>query len=347
MGLGVLIKGMAVKLFAFFCIFCLVLASLPVLPVLAQEEAYPLIFGKKPETEEPVLELWMDEEEYVVRPGECLWDIAENLWGEGARYTDILEKNKNMITNEDLIYPGMSLKTAGRGYIVRKDAKYGGVQMGEYSMDMPGGWTAGVISSGDAYANFALSGNGISGIACLIQDKRQETEADVQDWQKAAEKIQKYAEENYPGKVSDLTFEHYGMENDEAVCLYSFTYRADLADYEMDGVFACRVCVGMKLTEHIQAQFVGYAVNYDIESCVRYVTASFEEHTQGYDLDEFTVSDSNMAISPESPWELEGMFNSFAWIDEFFTALIKRAAGIEPEKSPKENLVDKMTRTGK
>ena len=92
MGLGVLIKGMAVKLFAFFCIFCLLLASLPVLPVLAQEEAYPLIFGKKPETEEPVLELWMDEEEYVVRPGECLWDIAENLWGEGARYTDILEK---------------------------------------------------------------------------------------------------------------------------------------------------------------------------------------------------------------------------------------------------------------
>ena len=77
------------------------------------------------------------------------------------------------------------------------------------------------------------------------------------------------------------------------------------------------------------------------------MTASFEEHTQGYDLDEFTVSDSNMAISPESPWELEGMFNSFAWIDEFFTALFKRAAGIEPEKSPKENLVDKMTRTGK
>lgn len=148
MGLGVLIKGMAVKLFAFFCIFCLVLASLPVLPVLAQEEAYPLIFGKKPETEEPVLELWMDEEEYVVRPGECLWDIAENLWGEGARYTDILEKNKNMITNEDLIYPGMSLKTAGRGYIVRKDAKYGGVQMGEYSMDMPGGWTAGLYLRG-------------------------------------------------------------------------------------------------------------------------------------------------------------------------------------------------------
>ena len=103
----------------------------------------------------------------------------------------------------------------------------------------------------------------------------------------------------------------------------------------------------MKLTEHIQAQFVGYAVNYDIESCVRYVTASFEEHTQGYDLDEFTVSDSNMAISPESPWTLEGMFNSVAWIDEFFTALIKKAAGIEPEKSPKENLVDKMTRTGK
>ena len=49
MGLGVLIKGMAVKLFAFFCIFCLVLASLPVLPVLAQEVRAPdiRIFWKK------------------------------------------------------------------------------------------------------------------------------------------------------------------------------------------------------------------------------------------------------------------------------------------------------------
>ncbi|MDE6202971.1 MAG: hypothetical protein K2G19_05780, partial [Lachnospiraceae bacterium] len=227
-----------------------------------------------------------------------------------------------------------------------KEAK-GGAQMGQYSMDTPGGWTVGVISSGDAYANYAFSGDGISCIACLIQDKRQETAEDVQDWERAAEKIKKYAEENYPGAVSDLSFEHYRMANEEEVYLYSFTYGVDLENYQMDGEFSCRVCVGMKLTEHIQAQFVGYATKYDIESCVRYVTASFEEHTDGYDLDEFSVNDSNMAISPEMPWSMDGMFNSFAWIDKFFTALIERVAGIEPEKSPKENLMDKMTRTGK
>lgn len=347
MGLGVLMKRIMRKTFVIFFIFCLALVSLPAPTVFAREEAYPFIYGERPETEDPVLELWMDEEEYVVRPGDCLWDIAERIWGEGEGYGELLEENKELIADADLVYPGMRLKIAGKGYIVRTEAKNGGTQMGKYSMDTPGGWTVGVISSGDAYANFAFSGDGISCISCLVQDKRQETAKDVQDWKKAAEKIQRFAEENYPDTVSDLAFEHYRMENEEEVYLYSFTYGVDLEDFQMDGRFSCRVCAGMKLTEHIQAQFVGYATKYDIESCVRYVTASFEEHAQGYDMDEFTVNDSNMAVSPETPWSMEGMFNSFAWIDEFFTSLIERAAGIEPEKSPKESLMDKMTRTGK
>lgn len=335
MGLGVLIKNMAVKIFAIFCIFCLVLAGMPVLPAAAREEAYPLIYGRKPETEEPLLELWMDEGKYAVRPGDCLWGIAENLWGEGGRYVELLEENKELIADPNLIYPGMSLKTAGKAYIVRKEAKYGGAQMGAYSMDIPGGWTVGIVSSGEAYANYAFSGEGISGIACLIQDKRQDTVKNVQDWERAAEKIQETAEENYPGAVSDFVFEHYGMENGE-MYLYSFTYGMDLKDYQTDGKFSCRVCVGMKLTGHLQAQFVGYATKYDIESGVRYVTASFEEHTEGYDLDKFTVNNSNMTISPETPWAMEGMFNSFAWIDSFFTALIEKATGVEPEKIRKK-----------
>ena len=42
----------------------------------------------------------------VVQPGNSLWRIARESYGEGIRYTVIYEANKDQIANPDLIYPG-------------------------------------------------------------------------------------------------------------------------------------------------------------------------------------------------------------------------------------------------
>jgi LysM domain len=42
----------------------------------------------------------------VVRPGECLWVIAERAYGSGMRYTLIFQANRDQIRNPGLIYPG-------------------------------------------------------------------------------------------------------------------------------------------------------------------------------------------------------------------------------------------------
>jgi nucleoid-associated protein YgaU len=42
----------------------------------------------------------------VVQPGNSLWKIARESYGEGVRYTIIYEANKEQISNPDLIYPG-------------------------------------------------------------------------------------------------------------------------------------------------------------------------------------------------------------------------------------------------
>lgn len=44
---------------------------------------------------------------------------------------------------------------------------------------------------------------------------------------------------------------------------------------------------------------------------------------------EFTVNDTNMVIAPEAQWELEGMYDSFAYVDEYFTTLLNKAMGKE------------------
>jgi nucleoid-associated protein YgaU len=42
----------------------------------------------------------------VVQPGNSLWKLARESYGQGVRYTVIYEANKEQISNPDLIYPG-------------------------------------------------------------------------------------------------------------------------------------------------------------------------------------------------------------------------------------------------
>ena len=42
----------------------------------------------------------------VVQPGNSLWRLARQIYGEGMAYTVIYDANKGQIRNPDLIYPG-------------------------------------------------------------------------------------------------------------------------------------------------------------------------------------------------------------------------------------------------
>ena len=46
---------------------------------------------------------------YTVKPGDCLWNIAKKIYGDGSKYTKIYEANKDKITNPNLIYPDQIL----------------------------------------------------------------------------------------------------------------------------------------------------------------------------------------------------------------------------------------------
>lgn len=46
---------------------------------------------------------------YTVKSGDCLWNIAKRLYGNGAQYTKIYNANRGKIKNPNLIYPGQVL----------------------------------------------------------------------------------------------------------------------------------------------------------------------------------------------------------------------------------------------
>lgn len=46
---------------------------------------------------------------YVVKKGDCLWNLAKKFYGSGAKYTKIYNANRSIVKNPALIYPGMKL----------------------------------------------------------------------------------------------------------------------------------------------------------------------------------------------------------------------------------------------
>ncbi len=54
---------------------------------------------------------------YTVKKGDTLWKIAEEQYGkgQGAKYTQIFEANKPMLSDPDKIYPGQVLRIPALG----------------------------------------------------------------------------------------------------------------------------------------------------------------------------------------------------------------------------------------
>ena len=50
---------------------------------------------------------------YVVQKGDCLWSIAEKELGDGFRWKEIYELNRESIADPSLIYPGQELRMPG------------------------------------------------------------------------------------------------------------------------------------------------------------------------------------------------------------------------------------------
>lgn len=46
---------------------------------------------------------------YTVRPDDTLWKISQTFLGSGARYMEIYNANRGILSNPDQIYPGQVL----------------------------------------------------------------------------------------------------------------------------------------------------------------------------------------------------------------------------------------------
>ncbi|MCK3658503.1 peptidoglycan-binding protein LysM [Pasteurellaceae bacterium Pebbles2] len=55
-------------------------------------------------------QLASDDEFYVIQKGDTLWAIAEKHYGNGAKYKAIVDANKEVIKDENKIFPGQKIR---------------------------------------------------------------------------------------------------------------------------------------------------------------------------------------------------------------------------------------------
>jgi nucleoid-associated protein YgaU len=51
----------------------------------------------------------VEEGSYTVQSGDTLWAIAETAYGDGSKYMNIFDANRNLLEDPDRIYPGQQL----------------------------------------------------------------------------------------------------------------------------------------------------------------------------------------------------------------------------------------------
>ncbi len=49
-------------------------------------------------------------EYYEIKSGDTLWAIAKHFYGNGGKYTEIFEANREVIKDPDKIYPGQKIR---------------------------------------------------------------------------------------------------------------------------------------------------------------------------------------------------------------------------------------------
>ncbi len=56
------------------------------------------------------LPIGKDTEYYEIKSGDTLWAVAKNFYGDGNKYTKIVEANKEVIKDADKIFPGQKIR---------------------------------------------------------------------------------------------------------------------------------------------------------------------------------------------------------------------------------------------
>lgn len=220
------------------------------------------------EAVEDYIMLTKDSAEYEIRPGDTLWGISEKFLGNGLCYEEVFAANKGVLSDADLIRPGQRIEIPERIYIPRDRYDRGGhVYEGAFHIALPDMVDNQYFLDVDLYD--VTHGDAISIFSNPVTNRMGEN-ALTENWDDFVAEVKRCAK-NCGGRVSNLVFEKYQVENGCDLCGYSFDF--DAGECVELAVFYC-------LGTQNMAEVIGMREKGNDSRMVdvtRYTAASFED----------------------------------------------------------------------
>lgn len=246
---------------------------------------------------------------YEVKPGDTLWGISRQLFGTGTRYEDIFEQNRERILDVNLLLPGDLLEVSQCLYIPRDRYDRGGlVSNGGFHIAKPDMvqhslFLTNNLNEGDIFGSDIT----IYSLPVTNQMGENALTATQEDWEAFMEEVVRCSE-TCGGRVSNLEFEKYTVENGCDLCGYSFDF--DTGDAVMEYV------VFYRLGERNMAEVVGKREreagkkqDTRLIDVARYIAASFEDFGGRVGMGYTKMADNVGAWDWDYP-ELHNLFTS-------------------------------------
>lgn len=253
--------------------------------------------------------LGTESESYEVQPGDTLWGISRRLWGTGTKYERILQENRDIIQDVHLLTPGDILTISGTLYIPKDRYDGGGLRSeGGFHIALPDmvqhSYFLGTdVDVDDIYASdisvYSLPVTNTMGENALT--------ATEEDWEAFMAEVIRCSE-TCDGRVSNLRFEKYTVENGCDLCGYSFDF--DMGDAMKEYVVFFRFgernmveVIGKREREK------GAEQNTGLIDVTRYIAASFEDFGGRVGMGYTKMTDNVGAYDWNYP-ELHNLFTS-------------------------------------
>ena len=209
--------------------------------------------------------------EYRVQEGDSLWRISERFYGSGYQWTAIV-RDADAPKDPDQLSIGETVFVPEFFYIRKDPFSRGGLRSeGSFQIEQPDGFAYYFLSGDVTYASWEEE-NQIHRLP-VTNPVGEDPFREPADWEAFQAEAVRCSEELCPGRVSNLTFEKYHMEDGSGLYGYAFEYDTgeeiiEYVDFFRFGKANMVEVIGVREQEP----------NAVLVNTVRYVAASFTDY---------------------------------------------------------------------
>lgn len=245
--------------------------------------------------------------EYQLEAGDTLWGIARRFLGAGSRYEEICRKNTDVISDPNILMAGDTIQIPEYRYIPKDRFGRGGLSYeGAIRIASPDIVDDSYFLTDSIHVPYKPHRIVVSSLPVT---NRMGENALTENWEEFVAEVERCSK-NCQGRVSNLKFEKYGMDEGSDLCGYSFDF--DTGEKMME--FALFYRLGAKN----MAEVIGVQEKPQ-ETCLtnvvdvtRYIAASFQDYGGKIGMGFVKVTDNVGALD----WNYPELHNPFTFAME-------------------------------